>query len=51
MMKWDTHLCGFEVNKHVMVIMYRMGVCMGVTTPALEVFTADETPIYVEVEG
>jgi len=28
MMKRDTHLRGFEVNKHVMVIMYRMGVSL-----------------------
>jgi len=46
----STHLGGFEINEDVVVIVYRMCVCMRTSTSALEVFAADETAVNVEIQ-
>ena len=45
-----TYLSSFQVDEHMVVIMYRMRVSMRVATSTLIIFSTSETSIYIEIE-
>lgn len=45
----SSYLGGFKINEDMVVVMNRVGVCIGFATSSLEVFATNETPINIDV--
>lgn len=45
-----TYLGGFEVDKDVVILVNGVCIGMGIAASALEVFSTDETTIYIEIQ-
>ena len=44
-----SYLGGLKIHKNMMIIVNRVGICIGITTPSLKVCPADEAAVDIDV--